>query len=135
MHTTGLVKDPLPLRGPDPDAMTIKNSEAKRAVTSVRPRPFRERRRTRPLNEARHEALESVNQLLIRYENTIDKLHKAEEEYRSIYEDAQVGMFHISPTGKPLSLNNRMAEICGYDAPDQFMAQVSDVTEQLLVEP
>lgn len=135
MHTNGLVKDPLPLRGPDPDAMTIKNGEAKRTVSSARPRPFRERRRTRPLNEARHEALESVNQLLIRYENTIDKLHKAEEEYRAIYEDAQVGMFHISLTGKPLSLNSRMAEICGYDAPEQFMAQISDVTEQLLVEP
>jgi diguanylate cyclase (GGDEF)-like protein/PAS domain S-box-containing protein len=135
MHTTGLVKDPLPLRGPDPDAMTIKNGEAKRTATSARTRPFRERRRTRPLNEARHEALESVNQLLMQYETTIDKLHEAEAEYRAIYEDAQVGMFHISPTGRPLSLNRRMAEICGYNAPEQFMTQVSDVTKQLLAEP
>jgi diguanylate cyclase (GGDEF)-like protein/PAS domain S-box-containing protein len=76
-----------------------------------------------------------VNQLLIQYEHTIDRLHDAEEEYRSIYENAQVGMFHISPAGRPLSLNRRMAEICGYDAPEHFIAQVPDIAENLLVEP
>jgi diguanylate cyclase (GGDEF)-like protein/PAS domain S-box-containing protein len=115
--------------------MTIKNGEANGEVNSVRARPFRERRRTRPLTEARHEALESVNQLLTQYENTIDKLLEAEEGYRAIYEDAQVGMFHISPTGRPLSVNRRMAEICGYDAPEQLIAQVPNVTGQLLVGP
>ena len=135
MHSTGLAKEPLHGCGPDSSATTIKGDKANGTANSARLQPFRERRRTRPLNEARHEALESVNQLLIQYENTIDRLHDAEEEYRSIYEDAQVGMFHISPAGRPLSLNRRMAEICGYDAPQQFMAEVPDIAEQLLVEP
>jgi diguanylate cyclase (GGDEF)-like protein/PAS domain S-box-containing protein len=135
MQSTGLAKEPLLGRGPDSVAMPHESGEAAGTVNSARPRPFHERRRTRPLNEARHEALELVDQLLTQYENTIDKLLETEDEYRAVFEDAQVGMFHISPAGRPLRLNRRMAEICGYDAPEQFMAQVSDVAEQLLVEP
>ena len=76
-----------------------------------RPRPFRERRRVRRLEDSRHEALESVHQLLVRYEETIDKLGQAEENYRAIFEDAPVGMFRLSRSGRPLNLNRRMAQI------------------------
>lgn len=72
--------------------------------------------------------------MLVRYEQTINRLGEAEEKYRAIFDDALVGMFHISPTGRPLSLNRRMAQIYGYDAPEQFLAQVSNVAEHLLVE-
>jgi diguanylate cyclase (GGDEF)-like protein/PAS domain S-box-containing protein len=134
MHTTGLAREPLPSRGPEAEAETLKHGEATGSINATRSRPFRERRRTRPLDESRHEALESVNQLLVRYEQTINRLGEAEEKYRAIFDDALVGMFHISPTGRPLSLNRRMAQIYGYDAPEQFLAQVSNVAEHLLVE-
>ncbi|MGO9339031.1 MAG: EAL domain-containing protein [Terracidiphilus sp.] len=134
MHTTGLARKLVPGQGPDTEAKTLKQAEANESSNSARPRPFRERRRTRPLDESRHEALESVNQLLVRYEQTISRLGEAEEKYRAIFDDALVGMFHISPTGRPLNLNRRMAEICGYDNPEHFLAQVSNVSEQLLVE-
>jgi diguanylate cyclase (GGDEF)-like protein/PAS domain S-box-containing protein len=75
-----------------------------------------------------------VNQLLVRYEQTISRLGEAEEKYRAIYDDALVGMFHISPTGRPLNLNRRMAQIWGYDEPEQFLAQVTNVIEHLNVE-
>ena len=134
MQTSGLARESHPSQGPEPEAMTFQQDEANGSIDSARPRPFRERRRTRPLNESRHEALESVNQLLVRYEKTIVQLGEAEEKYRAIFDDALVGMFHISPTGRPLSLNRRMAKIYGYEAPEQFMAQVSNISEHLLVE-
>ena len=134
MHTTGLAREPLPSRGPDIDAKTLKQDEANEAIDSARLRPFRERRRARPLDESRHEALESVNQLLVRYEQTIHRLGEAEEKYRAIFDDALVGMFHICPKGRPLSLNRRMAQIYGYDSPEHFLAQVSNIAEHLLVE-
>jgi diguanylate cyclase (GGDEF)-like protein/PAS domain S-box-containing protein len=134
MHTTGLAREPLPGRGPDPEAKTLKQDEADVSSSSANPRPFRERRRTRPLGESRHEALEPVNQLLVRYEKKISQLGEAEEKYRAIFDDALVGMFHVSPTGRPLNLNRRMAEIYGYDAPEQFLAQVSHVARHLLVD-
>jgi PAS domain-containing protein len=115
--------------------MTFKTDEAGRPAVKGRPRPLRERRRVRRQEDPRHEALESVNQLLVRYEQTIDKLGQAEENYRAIFEDAPVGMFRVSRSGRPLKLNRRMAQICGYEAPDQFLARVSNVARQLLVEP
>src|ERR1700678_2821814 len=127
MHTSGLAKEPLPSCGPDSEAMTYKKEEAKGSSNSARPRPFRERRSTRPIEESRHEALETVNQLLVRYEETILQLGEAEERYRAIYDDALVGMFRVGPTGRPLSLNRKMAQICGYDAPEHFLSQVLNV--------
>jgi diguanylate cyclase (GGDEF)-like protein/PAS domain S-box-containing protein len=135
MQTTGLAKEPLPVRGPDPEAETFKKDEANGTMFLERTRPFRERRRTRPLEGPRHDALESVNQLLVHYEGTIDQLSQAEQKYRGIFDNAPVGIFRISPAGRPLSLNRRMAEIYGYDGPDQLMEQVSNVAHQLLVEP
>jgi diguanylate cyclase (GGDEF)-like protein/PAS domain S-box-containing protein len=104
------------------------------SITTAHPRPFRERRRARALDESRHEALDSVNQLLVRYERTIGQLAAAEEKYRAIFEDALVGMFRISPAGRPLALNRRMAQIYGYDAPEQFMAHGANVAGHLVVD-
>jgi diguanylate cyclase (GGDEF)-like protein/PAS domain S-box-containing protein len=134
MHTTGLAREPLRGHGREPEAKTPKQDEANGSINSATPRPFRERRRARPLDESRHEALESVNQLLVRYEQTISRLGEAEEKYRAIFDDALVGMFHISPTGRPLNLNRRMADVFGYDNPEHFLAQVSNIAEHLLVE-
>ena len=134
MQTSGLAKEPLSSRGSEHDAPTFKDEASRQAVIS-RPRPFRERRRVRPLEDSRHEALESVNQLLVQYEKTIDQLGQAEENYRAIFEDAPVGMFRVSRSGRPVGINRRMAQIYGYDAPEQFLAQVSNVARQLLVEP
>jgi diguanylate cyclase (GGDEF)-like protein/PAS domain S-box-containing protein len=135
MQTRGLAKEPLSSRGSEDNAPTFKTDEASRPAVMSRPRPFRERRRVRRLEDSRHEALESVHQLLVRYEETIDKLGQAEENYRAIFEDAPVGMFRLSRSGRPLNLNRRMAQIYGYEAADQFLAQVSNVARQLLVEP
>jgi diguanylate cyclase (GGDEF)-like protein/PAS domain S-box-containing protein len=135
MHTSGLAKEPLPSCGPDPVAMTLKKEEANESSPSARPRPFRERRRTRPLDESRHEALDSVNQLLVNYEKTILQLGEAEERYRAIYDDALVGMFRVSPAGRPMSLNRKMAQICGYEGPEQFLSQVSNVAHRFLIDP
>jgi diguanylate cyclase (GGDEF)-like protein/PAS domain S-box-containing protein len=135
MQISGLAKEPLPSRGSENSATTFKTEEAGRPAAKNRPRPLRERRRVRRQEDPRHEALESVNQLLVRYEQAIDKLGQAEENYRAIFEDAPVGMFRLSRSGRPLNLNRRMAQIYGYEAPEQFLARVSSLAGQLLVEP
>ena len=84
--------------------------------------PFRERRRTRPVEEWRLEALNSLNRLFIRYEKMNEELREAEEKYRTIFEEALVGMFQVSPGGRPISVNRKMAGIYGYDSPEQMLA-------------
>jgi len=62
-------------------------------------------------------------------------LWRAEEKYRAIFEDAVVGIFQITPEGRPLSVNRALAQMHGYDSPEQFLAEVSNVAKQLFVDP
>ena len=63
------------------------------------------------------------------------QLRRAEEKYRAIFEDAIVGIFQATPEGRPLSINRAMAQIHGYDSPEQLIAEVSNVVDQLFVRP
>ena len=62
-------------------------------------------------------------------------VQRAEEKYRTIFEDSVVGIFQTSLEGRPISLNRALAELHGYDSPEQFIAEVSNVAEQLFVDP
>jgi len=62
-------------------------------------------------------------------------LWQAEEKYRAIFEDAVVGIFQITPEGRPLSINRALANMHGFDTPEQLMAEVSDVAADLFVDP
>jgi len=60
-------------------------------------------------------------------------LRHAEEKYRAIFEDAVVGIFQMTPEGRPLSINRALAQIHGYESPEQLMAEVSNLVSQLFV--
>ena len=62
-------------------------------------------------------------------------LRQAEEKYRAIFEEAVVGIFQITPEGRPLIVNRALAEMHGYDSPEQLLAEVSNVVHQLFVDP
>jgi diguanylate cyclase (GGDEF)-like protein/PAS domain S-box-containing protein len=64
-----------------------------------------------------------------------EALSLAEEKYRAIFEGAVVGIFQINPDGRPISINRALAQMHGYDSPDEFMSEVSNVTQQLFVDP
>ena len=61
-------------------------------------------------------------------------LRRAEEKYHSIFEDAIVGIFQVTPDGYPLSINRSLARMHGYDSPEELMREVSNV-QQLFVDP
>jgi diguanylate cyclase (GGDEF)-like protein/PAS domain S-box-containing protein len=61
------------------------------------------------------------------------ELSQAEEKYRAIFEDAVVGIFQITPEGRPLSINRALAQMYGYDSPEQFLAGVPNTVDQLFV--
>jgi diguanylate cyclase (GGDEF)-like protein/PAS domain S-box-containing protein len=62
-------------------------------------------------------------------------LKQAENKYRTIFEDAVVGIFQTTPEGCPLSVNRAFAQMHGYDSPEQFLAEVGNVAEQLFIDP
>ena len=62
-------------------------------------------------------------------------LREAEARYRGIFENAVEGIYQSTPQGKLLSVNLRMARLCGYESPEELRASVSDLGHDLHVEP
>ncbi len=62
-------------------------------------------------------------------------LHKTEEKYRSIYEDAIEGIFQTSTEGRFLSANPALARVHGYNSPQELIDSVTDISSQLYVDP
>jgi PAS domain S-box-containing protein len=62
-------------------------------------------------------------------------LRIAEENYRSIYENALEGIFQSSLEGQFISVNPAMAEIYGYGSPQELMASIQDIRTQVYVDP
>lgn len=64
-----------------------------------------------------------------------EALRIAEENYRSIFENALEGIFQSSPTGEFINANPALAKIYGYDSPAEMMAAITNIGEQLYVNP
>ncbi|MEG4573130.1 PAS domain S-box protein [Microcoleus sp. N3A4] len=62
-------------------------------------------------------------------------LVQAEEKYRRIFENALEGIFQTAPDGKLISANPALAQIYGYDSPEELIASVNDIEWQFYVEP
>lgn len=60
---------------------------------------------------------------------------RAEEKYRSIFENATEGIFQATPNGRYITANPALARIYGYPSPEELIAQISDIGKQLYVEP
>ena len=64
-----------------------------------------------------------------------EALRKAEERYRSIFENAIEGIFQSTPEGIYIGANTAMAKMFGYESPEDLMANISDIKNQVYVDP
>src|SRR5208282_2465441 len=60
---------------------------------------------------------------------------KAEEKFRSIFENSVSGIFQTSPEGGYLDVNPALARIYGYNSQEELMARISDIGRLLYVDP
>jgi diguanylate cyclase (GGDEF)-like protein/PAS domain S-box-containing protein len=58
----------------------------------------------------------------------------AQEDYRALFENAAEGIFQTSPDGRYLRTNPALARIYGYDSPEQLLAELTDIGDQLYVD-
>ncbi len=63
-----------------------------------------------------------------------ESLRIAEENYRSIFENALEGIFQSTPDGKYIRVNPAMAKIHGYDDPDEMIANIEQIIAQIYVD-
>lgn len=62
-------------------------------------------------------------------------MQQAKDKYRAIFEDSVLGIFQITAEGRPISINRALAQLHGYRSPEEFMAEVKNLAEQLFVDP
>ncbi|HEY3901986.1 MAG TPA: PAS domain S-box protein [Chthoniobacter sp.] len=59
----------------------------------------------------------------------------AEEAYRSLFDNAIEGIFQTTPEGTFVTANRALARMYGYDSPQQLIEKLTDVANQLYVDP
>ncbi|TAF49947.1 MAG: PAS domain S-box protein [Oscillatoriales cyanobacterium] len=64
-----------------------------------------------------------------------EELRIAEENYRSIFENALEGIFQSSPEGRFMNVNSALANIYGYDSPEEMIDSVMNIGKELYVNP
>ena len=62
-------------------------------------------------------------------------LRQTEENYRSLFENAPVGIYQSTPDGRFLSVNPALAQICGYETPEQQIAATGNLARDWYVDP
>ena len=62
-------------------------------------------------------------------------LQETERKYRSMVEDAVIGIFQSTPQGRFLTVNPTMATMLGYESPQDLLACVNDIRGQVYVDP
>jgi len=62
------------------------------------------------------------------------QVRQAEEKYRSIFENAVEGIYQSSPDRRFITANPALAHMLGYDAPEEVIASVKDISRQIYVD-
>jgi diguanylate cyclase (GGDEF)-like protein/PAS domain S-box-containing protein len=120
----------------DPIASDLaKVDDALAAAEVSSQRPFVERRRSRRIEQSWPEAIDVLHQVLLGFENANKQLAESETRYRTIFEDAPVGIFQVDRHGRPLSLNSAMSRVFGYESPQEFLAAVAKKQGPSLFDP
>lgn len=82
--------------------------------------------------ESQAEKIKTAN---LRLNQQIIERKRAEEKYRSIFENALEGIFQVTPNGRFISANPALARIFGFDSPESLIQSITDIGQQLYVDP
>ncbi|MEW6236728.1 MAG: Cache 3/Cache 2 fusion domain-containing protein [Candidatus Omnitrophota bacterium] len=78
---------------------------------------------------------QTFNLMTNRLKQTLDGLRQSEEKYRHIFENSLEGLFQTSLEGHFLNASPAMAQILGYDSPEEIIETVTDIRNQVYVDP
>lgn len=77
----------------------------------------------------------TFNHMTNKLKRTLEGLRKSEEKYRGIFQNAIEGLFQSTFEGRFFSSNPALACILGYDSPEELIASITDIKQQLYVVP
>jgi len=65
----------------------------------------------------------------------IDAALAIDASYKSIFDNAVVGIYQTTPDGRYIRVNAALAQMYGYDTPQELITTLTDIGTQLYVEP
>jgi PAS domain S-box-containing protein len=68
-------------------------------------------------------------------EVAFNDLEEAEAKYRGMFENAVEGIYQSTPDGRYLTVNAALARLYGYERPEELLNQVSDIQNEIYVDP
>ncbi|MCT7978362.1 PAS domain S-box protein [Laspinema olomoucense] len=118
----------------DPDGTAIGVASLVQDIT--------ERQQYQDALKAANEALEhrveertgQLQEAIAKLQGEMASRELAEEKYRSIFENAIMGIFQTTQEGKYISANPALARIYGYESPQELMQELRNGDDQLYVE-
>jgi PAS domain S-box-containing protein len=66
---------------------------------------------------------------------TAEALRETEARYRSIFENSIEGIAQVTPEGRFLTANPALAQMLGYNSPQELISSITDIGRQLYVDP
>ena len=63
-----------------------------------------------------------------------EALRESEENYRSLFQNAPIGIFHSLPEGRYLRVNPTLSRIMGYVSPEEMISSITDISTQIYVD-
>jgi diguanylate cyclase (GGDEF)-like protein/PAS domain S-box-containing protein len=80
-------------------------------------------------------AIEGLMQDVTSRKEAEQGLREAERRYRGLFDNALEGIFRTTLDGRYLGANPALANIYGFDSPDELMATLQNIGSQLYVDP
>jgi len=65
----------------------------------------------------------------------LEAQRRAQEQYLALFNNAQEGIYQITPEGKVLAANPAMAKMMGYDSPEEIVSSITDSANQVWLDP
>ena len=116
-------------------SLTFETGERKRAEEAIRKMndELEQRVNDRTLQLSQANAL--LTQEITERQRGEEALKHAEKKYHSIVENAVEGIYQSTPDGHFISVNSSLAKMYGYQSPEELISVVSDIQNQIYVDP
>ena len=64
-----------------------------------------------------------------------EKLKRSENQFRNIFENATIGIYHSTPEGRFLKVNLKLVNMLGYTSTDELINGTTNINTQIYAEP